>query len=131
MGRARHILVVDDDDDFRSVLREVLENEGCVVSEAGDGRAALDALRTFVPDLIFLDLTMPGMNGWELYAELQRHPVHALIRIALLSATEGEGPMGRMHVLHKPVDLPTLLRLLHALAEPETPSNAPRSMRDA
>ena len=54
------------------------------MGEAGDGHAALASLRTFVPDLIFLDLAMLGMHGWDLYDALQRDPLRALIPIALL-----------------------------------------------
>ena len=122
MGRARNILVVDDDADFRAALREVLENEGCTVYEAADGRVALSVLRVVVPDLICLDLTMPVMNGWAFHAELQKDPVLSLIPIALLSGADDMPFSPSMHVLHKPVDLPNLLGLLHAIEEPERPS---------
>lgn len=118
MGRARYILVVDDDADFRSALRCLLEDEGCSVYEAADGKAALDVLRTVVPDLIFLDLIMPGMDGWEFCETLRKTPALAEIPIVLLSGTDAAGPEGFSYVLHKPVNLPTLLGLLQAIDEP-------------
>jgi CheY-like chemotaxis protein len=129
MGRARRILLVDDDADFRSTLRQVLEAEGCAVIEAANGRAALDVLHTHTTgrlDLILLDLMMPVMNGWDCYAEIQRDPTLATIPVAVLSGVGQMRPYGDMHELHKPVDLPNLLGLLHAIDAPDRPSTAPR-----
>src|SRR5436190_20649462 len=61
--RCRIILVVDDDDDVRDVLRDVLEDEGYKVCTAANGRDALDRLKALVPCLIVLDLMMPIMDG--------------------------------------------------------------------
>jgi len=127
MGRATRILIVDDDDDFRETLRGVLEDEGCTVLDAGDGRAALRLLRTVtLPHLILLDLMMPVMNGWDLYAELQRDPELAAIPVGVLSGVGQMRPFGKMHELHKPIDLPNLLGLLHAIDAPDSPSTAVR-----
>jgi CheY-like chemotaxis protein len=126
MTRATHILIVDDDDDFREALRCVLEAEGCTVYEAQDGKVALGILVDVVPHLILLDLRMPVMNGWELYAELQKDPALAAIPVGVLSSVSGERPFGPMHVLNKPVDLPNLLSLLDAIDAPDILSRAPR-----
>jgi CheY-like chemotaxis protein len=124
MERANRILIVDDDADFSAALRGVLEDEGCTVRSAADGKAALDLLRSGkpLPQLIFLDLMMPVMNGWDFYAELQKDPALAAIPIAVLSGVGRMRPFGVMHELHKPVDLPNLLGLLHAVEEPDRPS---------
>ena len=123
MGRATRTLLVDDDADFRSTFRQVLEGEGCVVIEAADGRAALEVLRSAaLPNLILLDLMMPGMNGWDCYAEIQRDSKLAAIPVAVLSGVGQMRSFGAMHELHKPVDLPNLLGLLHAIDEPDCPS---------
>jgi CheY-like chemotaxis protein len=127
MEHASRILVVDDDAEFRAVLRQVLEAEGCVVSEAPDGRTALSILRsTVLPHLILLDLMMPVMNGWDFHAELQKDPSLAAIPVAVLSAVGQMRPFGAMHELHKPIDLPNLLGLLQAIEAPERPSTAAR-----
>ena len=123
MAHASRILIVDDDDDFRATLREVLEDEGCTVREAAEGRTALALLRgNPLPHLILLDLMMPVMNGWDFHAELQKDPALAVIPVAVFSAVSRMRPCGPMHELHKPVDLPNLLGLLHALEAPDEPS---------
>jgi CheY-like chemotaxis protein len=127
MERANRILIVDDDADFRASLRQVLEEEGCTVQEAADGKMALAVLRNDAPPhLILLDLQMPVMNGWDLYTELQKDSVLATIPIAVLSAVAPMRPSGTMHVLNKPIDLPSLLGLLHAIEAPDQPSSAVR-----
>ncbi|MDQ3777851.1 MAG: response regulator transcription factor [Actinomycetota bacterium] len=75
---ARRILVVDDDADIRGLVRELLERRGFDVDEAGDGRAALQALYALRPDLVVLDVSMPGLDGWttlERIRELSDVPV--------------------------------------------------------
>jgi DNA-binding response OmpR family regulator len=59
------ILVVDDDADVRGLVRELLERAGAAVTEAADGREALRLLYDVRPDVIVLDVTMPGLDGWQ------------------------------------------------------------------
>jgi CheY-like chemotaxis protein len=130
MERATTILIVDDDADFSAALREVLEAEGCTVREAANGEAALGILRnTALPHLILLDLRMPVMNGWDFYAALQKEPAFAHIPVAVMSAAAALRPAGSMHVVNKPIDLPNLLGLLHAIEAPDRPSSAIRLLR--
>jgi DNA-binding response OmpR family regulator len=67
----RSILVVDDEVTIREVIRRYLERDGFVVREAADGYAALDALAEAVPDLIVLDLMLPGIDGLSLTRQLR------------------------------------------------------------
>src|SRR5687767_6696898 len=60
-----HILVVDDHGDTRIFLRRLLENHGYRVAEAADGRQAVEAARHECPDLILMDLNLPGVDGVE------------------------------------------------------------------
>jgi DNA-binding response OmpR family regulator len=59
------ILVVDDQEPVRRVVRSLLERAGHRVTEAGDGLAALELLADDIPDAVLLDVTMPGMDGWK------------------------------------------------------------------
>jgi two-component system, OmpR family, response regulator ResD len=65
------ILVVDDEATIRDVIRRYLERDGFVVREAADGYAALDALAEAVPDLIVLDLMLPGIDGLTLTRQIR------------------------------------------------------------
>jgi DNA-binding response OmpR family regulator len=58
------VLVVDDEDDIRGLLRQLLERSGHLVREAEDGRDGLRVLHSWRPDLVLLDITMPGLDGW-------------------------------------------------------------------
>jgi DNA-binding response OmpR family regulator len=66
------ILVVDDDPTVAEVVVRYLEREGYTVESVGDGRAALDRAGTDVPDLVVLDLMLPGLDGLEVYRRLRR-----------------------------------------------------------
>ncbi len=69
---AEHVLVVDDDPHLREVVRYALSRAGFTVTEAGDGRAALDAVAATPPDLVVLDVMMPEMDGLEVCRELRK-----------------------------------------------------------
>jgi two-component system chemotaxis response regulator CheY len=68
---SRVCLVVDDSRVVRKVARRILEAHGFAVSEAGDGRQALDACRESMPDCVLLDWNMPVMNGLEFLQHLR------------------------------------------------------------
>ncbi len=71
--RHQRILVVDDDPDSRQRTRAILASDGPYeFQEAADGQAALDACERFRPDLIVLDLQMPGMDGWTALPKLRK-----------------------------------------------------------
>jgi DNA-binding response OmpR family regulator len=61
---ASRVLVVDDEPDIRELLRRLLERAGHLVREAGDGREGLRMLHGWRPDLVVLDVSMPGLDGW-------------------------------------------------------------------
>jgi CheY-like chemotaxis protein len=88
------VLVVDDEPDIRETVSEALAVEGYDVEVARDGLEALAACRAHRPDLVLLDLMMPGMNGWEFRAAQQSDPALASIPVVVVSA------LGRVPALH-------------------------------
>jgi CheY-like chemotaxis protein len=106
----RPILIVEDDAPTRDLLRLFLENEGFEVAVAGDGRGALEHLRKRgLPCVILLDLSMPGMDGWQFMDTLARHPTWIGVPVVLLTGADGVAredalAMGADELLHKPVD---------------------------
>jgi len=84
-GRAR-VLVVEDEESTRRMMRLILEREGCVVAEAENGRVALERLDASPPDLIVLDLMMPEMDGFEFLAECGKNEAWRKIPIVVMTA---------------------------------------------
>jgi CheY-like chemotaxis protein len=80
------ILVVDDEEVIRLVLKTALAMAGHEVHEARSGTEGLEKARTLIPDLIITDLTMPGMSGYELVEELKRAPELSDVPVMVLTA---------------------------------------------
>ncbi len=79
------VLVVDDDPDITTFLGTILEDAGMNVSTAHDGDSALDRIREAPPDLISLDLVMPGKSGIRLLHELRKHPRWSRIPVLIVT----------------------------------------------
>ncbi len=79
------ILVVDDSSTIRAVIGKMLAQDGHKVLKAPDGETAIDLARTQQPDLIFLDIVMPGMNGFAVLRALRRDPLTHDIPIVMIS----------------------------------------------
>jgi CheY-like chemotaxis protein len=115
------VLVVDDDYDLRSSLRELLEDEGYPTLGASNGREALELLRAGSPPcLILLDLMMPVMDGWETLQHLSADPGLKPIPVAIMSANPsvqtreraGDFDLFEVPFLAKPLKLPKLFSLV-------------------
>jgi CheY-like chemotaxis protein len=85
------ILIVEDHPTMREAMRLVLEHEGFVIREAADGASALEMVRGQRPDLMFLDLNIPGVSGADVLQELKSDPATAGIRVIIVTATGEEG----------------------------------------
>ncbi len=83
--RVARILVVDDEPDQRFLLRRIFERAGHEVSDAGDGAAALRAVRASAPDLVVTDVMMPVMDGAKLIGCLRDDPATAHIPVLVAS----------------------------------------------
>lgn len=80
------ILIVDDHEQMREVLLEILQGEEHTVREASDGATALALARERPPDIVFLDLRMPGMDGMDVLRALQDDPATQRARVVILTA---------------------------------------------
>lgn len=80
---SRRILIVDDQPSIRGVLQVALEEAGADVWTAGDGPSALVILESALPDIILLDVVMPGMDGWSVLKALKTSPRTATIPVVL------------------------------------------------
>jgi len=83
--RGARVLVVDDSSTIRAVLGKMLSQEGHIVFKAPDGETALEMAQVEQPDLIFLDIVLPGMNGFAVLRALRRDPVTQTIPIVMIS----------------------------------------------
>jgi diguanylate cyclase (GGDEF)-like protein/PAS domain S-box-containing protein len=79
------VLVIDDDGTLRLLARAALEKAGFEVDEAENGRAALDRVRTHVPDIVLLDVMMPEMDGFDTCAALRTIPTAAHVPVLMLT----------------------------------------------
>jgi DNA-binding response OmpR family regulator len=138
----RRILVVEDDADLRSSVAQSLSDEGYDVAVAHDGRCGLEALARVAPDLVLLDLMMPGMSGWEFRERQKNHPEYSRIPVVVMSATPTleAAAIDATDLLPKPLALEELLAVVRrhlgapwaddfAVAD-KTEPNAPTPIED-
>ncbi|HEX9282995.1 MAG TPA: type II/IV secretion system protein [Gemmatimonadales bacterium] len=87
---APKVLLVDDEDSLRKVVKDLLERDGYIVTEARDGVQALDQVDRVGPDIIVLDLNMPGLDGYGVLSHLRSRPATADIPVIVLTAKGDE-----------------------------------------
>ena len=114
MGHLNSILVVEDDEGIREMIKLALEMEGYTVFTAVNGKQGLDLLPTIPkPSLILLDLMMPVMNGWEFVDAISKDMTLATIPVVVVTAfPNGTNAIRAKSVMKKPVDLHTLLEVV-------------------
>ena len=83
------ILVVDDNTDNVEILRAFLESRGYTVAEAPDGKTALARMEQVRPELVLLDVMMPGMDGWEVCRVIKQHPQLGDTKVVMVTAKGG------------------------------------------
>lgn len=115
--RPSRILIADDDDLVRGSLGAVLESEGYVVDEARDGHEAVQCAISHSPDIVLLDLNMPGWDGWTAFAQLDR--ITPLVPVIVITARpnqyEKAVKLGVDAFMEKPLNLHILLRAIQRL----------------
>jgi CheY-like chemotaxis protein len=115
------VLVVEDDHVIRELLVVNLEMEGHEAFTAPDGRSALTAVTEHRPDIVLLDMMLPGIDGWEVASRLRSAPATSAIPIVALSARAMQSDIERGLALGvdryvtKPFDPIELMRLVASL----------------
>jgi CheY-like chemotaxis protein len=123
----RRILIVDDDVDAAEMLSQALQGAGHEVRQEHDGAAAVVAAAQFQPDVVLLDLGLPGMDGIEVARRLRSYPQLAKVRIVALTGF-GQGADRRRSAavgieshLVKPVDVDTVMEAIAAASAKARP----------
>jgi CheY-like chemotaxis protein len=122
------ILIIDDEEVWGSLTRRMLavEMPGCVVEMANNGKLGIQKAQRLKPDVIVLDVMLPGENGWEIAATLKRTPETADIPIIVASGAGSPYASGQ-HVeeelvddyIRKPFDIDMLLTALRKVTSRE------------
>jgi DNA-binding response OmpR family regulator len=118
-GGGRRVLFADDDPGMRAIVLMNLEAEGFDVTVVRDGDTALGEIERTLPDLIVLDVMMPGMDGYDVLRRLKSNPKTAEIPVVLLTAKAADTDVwegwksGADYYMTKPFDPDELARFAH------------------
>ena len=124
------ILIVEDHPTMREAMRLVLDGHGYAIDEAGDGATALERIRSDRPDLVFLDLHIPGLDGPEVLRAIRDDAVTRDVHVIVVTATGEEGKadalaLGADGYVTKPFSPVELLETVRsALGRPTAPPEA-------
>jgi PAS domain S-box-containing protein len=130
-ARKLNVLVVDDNIDAAQMLAMMIDIDGHLTRIATDGLAAIEAMNEFRPDIVFLDIGMPGMNGYETAEAIRRTPGWERVILTALTGWGTDGDRARAreagfdHHLTKPVGIAAIHALLAEIAELPAPLPAP------
>jgi CheY-like chemotaxis protein len=119
--KPKRILIVDDEPGFTHLLRLTLEGSGkFVVEEVNDGRRTIEVARYFKPDIIFLDVVMPEIDGGDVATQIKADPELAAVPVVFLTAivspkeARHQTDIGGYPFLAKPVSVDTLVKTVEA-----------------
>ena len=117
-------MVVDDEENLLELVKAVLEQEGFEVITASNGPECLEKLKKVKPDLILLDVMMPGMSGREILEKIRENPKTRNLKVAFLTVVRysemGKKDLEKLHVLDyitKPFDNKELVRRVKKMTE--------------
>jgi len=115
------ILIIDDDDQLRKSFQKVLSQEGYHVQGAASGEAGLDIIRKKVPDLVVLDIRLPGMSGMETFQAVReiegKLPVIIMTAYGTTETAIEATKMGAFDYMLKPFDIPDMLTVIEQALE--------------
>jgi CheY-like chemotaxis protein len=123
------ILIVEDHPTMREAMRLVLEGEGFDIHEASNGDQALAAVREERPDLVLLDMSIPGISGPDVLAAVKKETENSEVRVIVVTATGEEGRAAAMaggadHYFTKPFSPIALLQAVEEVLGPENAAPA-------
>lgn len=84
--RIRHVVLVEDEINIAEAIRFLLSNEGWRVQTIANGATAVDVIRSTLPDLVMLDVMLPGKSGFEILEELRADPIFEGLPVLMLTA---------------------------------------------
>ena len=120
------IMVVDDDPDVIYVLENILSRYGCEVVGVTDSKKCVEIVKKEMPDLIFLDVMMPDVNGWEICKEIKDDPATSEIFVSMLTVRREDGDVkksfeyaGANKHLCKPINLAEIKGVVEGINGPE------------
>jgi len=120
---SKHILVIEDQNDLRDVLRTLLTGSGYAVSEAADGRDGVEKAKSGRPDLILMDIQLPRMDGYEATRQIKAHPnlkatpIIAISSFAMKGDEEKARASGCDHYVTKPYSPIQLLKVIRRFVD--------------
>jgi PAS domain S-box-containing protein len=112
---AKRVLIIDDDPSIRELLVRYLTREGFTVLEAENGQQGIEFAEKESPDVIILDVMMPGTDGWSVLEYLKSHTSLSSIPIIMLTMVDDRSrgyALGAMHFLNKPVNWSNLYQII-------------------
>ncbi|MCK5233235.1 MAG: response regulator [Candidatus Aenigmarchaeota archaeon] len=121
---SKTIMIVDDEEDIQDLVSAILEPEGFDMVTASDGNECLDKLKTVTPDLILLDMMMPGISGRETCEKIRANPKTKKIKVAFLTVAKfsesGKGALEKMKIsdyITKPFDNSELVKRVKKIVD--------------
>ena len=129
---SQKVLVVEDDNNIAELLRLYLQKDGFEVSHAADGGKAVEMAREIQPDLVLLDIMLPGMDGWQVCRELRKTMKMPIIMLTAKGETEDKVSgleMGADDYIVKPFEVKELLARVHAVLRRTGDDGKPKSKK--
>jgi CheY-like chemotaxis protein len=121
------IMVVDDDASIRLLIKDILDDVQYKVLLAEDGATALTAMATVVPDVVTLDLELPGINGAQVLELMRQNDQLREVKVVVISSLEIISPRVKdlaQAIIRKPFDIDSLLETIQRLAPPPEPKGS-------